>query len=105
MNKTEINLVPNTINPSPDYYCTWQTQLYATCDGKPPAQRASIGETALFNQEKPFGWAYFYEKARQDLFMVMDDSWDVPLNGDRAFYGSLLLNSEKFPSYAVNIPQ
>lgn len=102
MNKTEINLVPNTINPSPDYYCTWQTQLYATCDGKPPAQRASIGETALFNQEKPFGWAYFYEKARQDLFMVMDDSWDVPLNGDRAFYGSLLLNSEKFPSYAVN---
>ena len=97
MQKTEINLIPNFFNPSPDYYCTWQTQLYATCDGKPLAQRAIIGEKALFNKEKPYGWAYFYEKARQDLFIVMDDSWDVPLNGDRAFYGSLELNSEKFP--------
>ncbi len=102
MKKTEINLIPDTVNPSPDYYCTWQTQLYATCDGKPAAQRAIITEKSLFAEEKPFGWAYFYEKARQDLFIVMDDSWDVPLNGDRAFYGSLLLNSEKFPSYAVN---
>jgi hypothetical protein len=92
MHKTDINLIPDVINPSPDYYCTWQTQLYATCDGKPPAQRAIITEKALFDQEKPFGWAYFYEKARRDLFIVMDDSWDVPLNGDRSFYGSLLLN-------------
>lgn len=98
MQKTEINLIPDTINPSPDYYCTWQTQLYATCDGKPPAQRAIIGEKALFDTKKPYGWAYFYEKARQDLFIVMDDSWDVPLNGDRAYYGSLELNSEKFPT-------
>lgn len=97
MHKTEINLIPNIINPSPDYYCTWQTQLYATCDGKPPAQRAIISEKALFDTDKPYGWAYFYEKARHDLFIVMDDSWDVPLNGNRAFYGSLELNSEKFP--------
>lgn len=101
MNKTEINLIPNITNPSPDYYCTWQTQLYATCDGKPPAQRAIISEKALFDKEKPFGWAYFYEKARQNLFIVMDDSWDVPLNGDRIFYGSLELNSEKFPTYTA----
>ena len=35
MKKTDINLIPDITNPSPDYYCTWQTQLYASCDGKP----------------------------------------------------------------------
>ncbi len=99
--KTNKNLVPDKVNPSPDYYCTWQTQLYATCDGKPAGQRAIIGEKGMFSKEKPFGWAYFYENAREDLYFVMDDSWDVPLEDDPAYYGSLLLNQEKFPaSYA-----
>lgn len=101
MKKTNINLIPDCVNPSPDYYCTWQTQLYATCDGKPEAQRAIISEKALFDKEKPFGWAYFYEKARRDLFLIMDDSWDVPVIDDPAYYGSLILNKEKFPE-AVN---
>ncbi len=92
-------LIPDIVNPSPDYYCTWQTQLYATSDGKPKKQRECISEQALFQREKPYGWAYFYEKARKDLLFVMDDSWDVPLNGDPAYFGSLVLNREKFPSF------
>lgn len=99
MKKTSVNLVPNIVNPSPDYYCTWQTQLYATCDGKPAGQRAAIGEKAMFLKEKPYGWAYFYEKARGDLFFVMDDSWDVPLSGDKAYCGCLELDAEKFPEF------
>ena len=102
MKKANVNLVPDRKNPSPDYYCTWQTQLYATCDGKPRGQRAIIGEKALFHPEKPYGWAYFYEKAREDLFLVMDDSWDVPLEDNRAYYGSLILNPEKFPEATKN---
>lgn len=97
MLKTNINLVPDSVNQTPDYYCTWQTQLYATCDGKPEGQRAIICEKALFDKEKPYGWAYFYEKARRDLFLIMDDSWDVPIKDDPTYYGSLILNSEKFP--------
>ena len=97
MKYTPLNLIPDTVNPSPDYYCTWQTQLYATSDGKPSAQRAVLSEYALFGKEKPFGWAYFYPEARRDLIFVMDDSWDVPPDGDRSWYGSLLLNGEKFP--------
>ncbi len=96
---TNKNLIPNRINPSPDYYCTWQTQLYATSDGKPIKQRENITEKALFDKEKPFGWAYFYEKSRKDLILVMDDSWDVPLDGNPDYYGSLILNHEKFPSF------
>lgn len=95
--KTDINLVPDTVNPTPDYYCTWQTQLYSSCDGKPPKQRQEIRESALFDTEKPYGWAYFYPEARADLFLVMDDSWDVPFNGDGGYFGSLQLNEERFP--------
>lgn len=102
MIKTKETLVPDIQNPSPDYYCTWQVQLYATCDGKPKRQRAIIGEKALFDKEKPYGWAYFYEKARKDLFFVMDDSWDVPLEDDGTYYGSLILSEEKFPEAVKN---
>lgn len=28
---------------------------------------------------------------------MMDDSWDVPPDGDESYYGSLVLNKEKFP--------
>lgn len=97
--KLDLNLVPDIVNPSPDYYCTWQTQLYATNDGKPQNQRAVLGEKALFDINKPFGWAYFYENARKDLYLVMDDSWDVPLNNDTNFFGCLELSEEKFPSF------
>lgn len=97
MKRTTINLIPDIRNDSPDYYCTWQTQLFATSDGKPERQRAIIGEKALFDFEKPYGWAYFYENIRNDLYLVMDDSWDVPPNGDPSYFGSLKLDAEKFP--------
>ena len=72
------NYVPNTVNKSPDYYCTWQTQLYATNDGKPEMQKKAINERSLFDTSKPNGWAYFYENARRDLIFVLDSGWDVP---------------------------
>ena len=97
MKQTQRNLFPDCPNPSPDYYCTWQTQLYATSDGKPEAQRRILGEKALFGEEFPFGWSAFYENARRDLLFIMDDSWDVPQDGDSTRYGSLLLDSGKFP--------
>ncbi len=97
MTLTKRSLIPDCPNPSPDYYCTWQTQLYATSDGKPEAQRRILGEEALFGTEFPLGWSAFYKDARRDLLFVMDDSWDVPRDGDSTRYGSLLLDSGKFP--------
>lgn len=96
------SLIPDCANQTPDYYCTWQTQLYATSDGKPEMQRRMIGEKAMFEKEKPYGWAYFYENARKDLYFVMDDSWDVPLDGNRDYLGSLVLNEEKFPTFCAD---
>ncbi len=99
MNNKMPNLIPDIVNPSPDYYCTWQTQLYATNDGKPFKQRQSICEKSLFERERPYGWAYFYDKIRPDLILVMDDSWDIPFDGNPDYHGTLILNNEKFPSF------
>ncbi len=104
MKKTAINLIPDIVNPTPDYYCTWQTQLYASCDGKPEGQRSIMGEKGMFSEEKPFGWAYFYPEARKDLFFVMDDSWDVAKDvKDRPLCGSLQLDKDKFPESTKNV--
>ena len=78
MKKTSVNLIPNIKNPTPDYYCTWQTQLYATNDGKPQGQRAIIGEKALFCKEKPYGWAYFYEQVRDNPVVTPNIDGLVP---------------------------
>lgn len=91
------NLIKNMANPSPDYYCTWQTQLYYSNNGGPDAQRRHMTEAGLFGNAIGQGWAYFYEVARQDLFLVMDDSWDTPFEDYEKFYGSLVLDKNKFP--------
>ena len=99
--KTNINLIPETLNTSPDYYCTWQTQLYVCCDSGPQGQRDNIDEVVLFNDKYPFGWVNFHEKARRDLILVMDDSWDVPYGEQKIGpnYGSLILDKRKFASF------
>ncbi len=96
---TEKSLVPDKSNPSPDYYCTWQTQQYYSNAGGSELQRANINEANLFGIGFYQGWVNFYPNARRDLIFVMDDSWDVPKNvtGEK---GSLVLNSEKFPDFA-----
>lgn len=98
------SIIPNKPNTSPDYYCTWQTQLYCSNDGGPIAQRRIINEENLFGTDKYQGWAYLHPLARRDLHIVLDDSWDVPLDGNEAYYGSLVLNKEKFPSFVVDDP-
>lgn len=95
--ETHKSIIPETVNPSPDYYCTWQTQLYAVSGGSPAEQRNIMSEHSLFNRSFPYGWAYFYEKTRKDLFFVMDDSWDVPVKDYEKYYGTLLPDHGKFP--------
>lgn len=116
-NKTTINLVPEKVNESPDYFCTWQAQLYCTNNGGPQAQRDSMTEENVFGRgigETPderekndrrlgIGWAtHLYKKARRDLIYLMDDSWDIPIGAIKnkdPWYGSQILARDKFPSF------
>lgn len=93
------SLVPDIKNPAPDYFCTWNIQGYVCNYKSSEAQRTQLSESDLFGSGKLQGWVNFFPRVRGDLLFVMDDSWDVPLNGDRSDFGSLILNAERFPSY------
>ena len=101
-----INLIEDKDNPTPDYYSTWQTQLFRADNGGPEKQRENMTENNIFGCGAAQGWVKFYKDARKDLIFVMDDSWDVPLEGYEKYYGSLELDKSKFPSFYVkNDPQ
>ena len=93
------DLVPAGPNRSPDYFCTWNVQGYACSYSSSAAMRRLMVEQSMFGHDKDQDWIDFYPSVRDDLFFVMDDSWDVPLNGDKRQYGSLILDRERFPSY------
>ncbi len=96
------NLITSNTNPTPDYYCTWQTQLYYSSDGGPMGQRKCLGEDVLFGEKEYQGWVNLHADARKDLFLVIDDSWDVPNENEPEYYGCLILNKEKFPSFVTD---
>lgn len=96
---TGESLIPTGGNLWPDYFCTWNVQGYVCSYASGEAQRRAMVEGNVFGTGKFQGWAELYPSIRRHLFFVMDDSWDVPLNGDRKYFGSLVLNGERFPSF------
>ncbi len=93
------SLVPAGPNRSPDYFCTWNVQGYACSYTGSATMRRMMVEQNVFGHGRYQDWIGFYPSVRGDLFFVLDDSWDVPLSGDKHAYGSLILDRERFPSY------
>ncbi len=93
------NLVPNGVSTSPDYFCTWNIQGYACSYSGVKPTRALIDQESLFGHGPLEGWLDFYPSVRKNLLFVMDDSWDVPPNGDERALGRLQLDEGKFPGY------
>lgn len=104
-----IDLVPDIENSSPDYWCTWGAQNYAT-DTSSVKHTLALGghsvtagyltERNLFGEN---GWSKaFPEKLRQDMILLFDLGWDVPaglrFENSNWDLGSLLVAEDKFPS-------
>ncbi len=105
MQKTTVNLIPETSNTNNgNYFCTWCSQS-AALSAAPDADTGGhamrmrdmltydflFGETGLLSK--------YMEKVRGDLIAVLDDGWDVPPgtgSGHANRMGSLQLNPEKF---------
>lgn len=102
------------------YWCTWLTQNYLaerysrqTEHEKPKFigdQGAKIARS-MINENEVFGgngWASKWEGTRQDLYLMLDDGWDVPYGvhpaDRRDAFGSLETNEERFPSTAGKAP-
>jgi hypothetical protein len=108
-----INLVPERPSPSPDYWCTWGAQNYAT-DTFSVKHTLSLGGhsvTAGYLTEKNVfgekGWSESLpDILRQDLILLFDLGWDIPatqkFENAQWMLGSLRVADDKFPSCKGN---
>lgn len=106
---TPLNLVPNTVNRSPDYWCTWGAQNYAS-DTVSLIHSLSLGGHSVtagyLTEERLFGeggWSpALRDQLKEDLILLFDLGWDVPpdqeFDDSRWKLGSLEVDTDKFPS-------
>ena len=100
----KMNLIPDEIMDTGDYYCTWATQARVR-----PADIAddSLDVRNNLNEEFLFGkngvLSEYFQHIRGDLTVLLDDGWDVPRGTknpeDRGRFGSLMLDSGRFPHF------
>ena len=98
-------LVPDTPSTAPDYFCTWNLQGFVSSYSGSNPQADAMTEANLFGRGTNQNWVEMYPDARADLFLVLDDTWDIPLSsrdGDGRGHpkrGSLELDNQRFPSH------
>jgi hypothetical protein len=88
------SLVPQTPNTSPDYFCTWNIQGYASSYASGAAQKDAVRESRLFGHAKNEDWLGQYARVRRDLYFLMDEGWDLPVQDVQVVPG-------RFPTYAT----
>ncbi len=110
------NLIPDTPGTTPNYWCTWAAQNYMYGQGD------AVIDSVIFRVEHigrykadylteqtlfgPNGWlTTFYPKIRNDLFVVLDDGWDIPVSNDESYRNLGDLDPVKFPSFKGTIPE
>ena len=110
------NLVPSAPGKSPNYWCTWSAQSYMYGQGAKEVdpilykvEAVSKYSSVYLNEEVLFGdkgWLkIFYNKIKGDLWVVLDDGWDIPANKDYGYRNYSWLDPVKFPSFKGSIPE
>ena len=96
-----------------NYWCSWVSQWSIGKDnlvaqGIPqtyfengsPYARACVDENYIFGKN---GFSDQFPELRSDLFLLLDDGWDVPYvipeSSDISAFGSVIPNAERFPSF------
>lgn len=99
---------------TPGYWCTWSTQNFGRKEPEPiqlrdhegprsaMLARAWLNEEVLFGTAEQSGWVDFLPQARSDLFLLLDDGWDVShdIERQRQEFGCMILSEENFPSFS-----
>jgi hypothetical protein len=96
--KKQASLIPAQPSQAPDYFCTWNLQGYVGNYTSSPITRQQMVEKSIFGSGKYENWGAMFPKLHKDLYLVLDDDWETPLNGDKSYYGSLIVDDERFPS-------
>ncbi len=99
------SLVPGTPSKAPDYFCTWNLQGYVVNYENSEVTRKVMNEEYVFGQGCFQNWIECFPTIREDLYFVMDDSWDIPQDANKVpnkYLGWVELNEERFPSFHGN---
>lgn len=64
-----------------------------------------MNEKNIFGTGAYQGWVQMFSRLHRGLFLVLDDAWDTPLNGDKNYYGSLIVDTGRFPSVKGMSPE
>ena len=99
-----MNLIPDTIPETGDYYCTWAAQARVRPAEIPDdalSVRDNMNEEMLFRENGLLG--SYFDGVREDIIALLDDGWDVPYGSanpqNAGRFGSLELDTERFPSF------
>lgn len=104
--KPASSMVPAKPSLAPDYLCTWNIQGYVASYTSSPALRQEMTEKNVFGSGVHERWGEIFSRLHKDLYLVLDDAWDTPLTtGDRNYYGSLIVDTARFPSVKGMSPQ
>ena len=106
-----MNLIPPSGKTTGNYWCTWRTQ--STVLANEELRRSSVNLRNRIDDEFLFGnpgtLAKYFDRIREDLYVVLDDGWDVPYdanpNNSENIFGSLEVNEAKFPSLHGDPPE
>ena len=111
-----VNLVPSAPGKSPNYWCSWSAQSYMYGQGAkeidsilykveaiPKYSSVYLNEDVLFGNK---GWLKnFHQKIKGDLWVVLDDGWDIPINKDYGYRNFSKLDPAKYPSFKGSIAE
>lgn len=95
-----MNLIPNDIKITGNYFCTWDSQCdemyFRNKESDYLPARDAMCEEFLFGEN---GLLNSFDGAREDLIALLDDGWDVPYGArDTRLFGSLTVDTDRFPS-------
>ena len=97
-----VNLVPETPSQAPDYMCTWNLQGYAVSYTGSNNLRLAMNEEYIFGQAYGQRWVNMFPEIHQDLWFLLDDSWDIPKDdaqNNSPKVGLDELDESRFPSF------
>ena len=101
-----MKLIPNEGRNTANYWCSWRNQRLFMPNpflhmrqfdsaGHDIAQREMLNDEFLFGKRGIL--SQHMQEVRKDMYVMLDDGWDVPYNGNYRAFGSLILNEERFP--------
>lgn len=101
-----MKLIPNEGTMAGNYWCSWRNQrlfmpnaFFHMRQYDLPShdivQREMLSDAFLFG--KPGVVAGYMQDVRRDMYVMLDDGWDVPYQGNYRIFGSLELSEERFP--------